>query len=193
MLRSQDTGTPERASQPVQPVPPPVPPRPVPPLPGTDLSGLDLPDLNDPEAMKRHFLEVLGQYVQEEYLPLPKTRWYQRFLRPRRRQYPDNGGEDPFPMEELCRKGRRHVFIERTIYQNSCQPTVPKRIYLCRRCGEVYRGLYPTRYGDVVGEDPIPDLAAEWKKRSKPSRKRWPLLLLVLGLALIVLSRLGGA
>ena len=137
-------------------------------------------------------MEVLGQHVREESLPLPKTRWHQRIFRPSPHWYPDNGGEDPFPMEEPCLKGRRHAFIERTIYQNSCQPTMPKRSFHCRRCGEVYRGSCPTRYGTVVGEGPISDLDAEWEKRGKPSRrKRWPLVLPGLLVLLLLLSRLG--
>lgn len=167
------------------PLPPPF-------LPKTGLSGLDLPDPDDPEALERHFWETLRDLAREESLPLPKTRWYQRFLRPRRRRYPDGGGEDPFPMEEPCVRGRRHAFIERSFQEASCLPTAPKRIYLCRKCGKVYRGFYPTRYGDIVGEDPISDLDAEWEKRGKPPRrKRWPLVLPGLLVLLLLLSRLG--
>ena len=179
-------GAPEPSPAPKDtPIPPPS-------LPKAGLSGLDLPDPNAPETLERHFWESLRDLAREESLPLPKTRWYQRFLRPRRRRYPDGGGEDPFPMEGPCVKGRRHAFIERSFQEDSCQPTVPKRIYLCRKCGKVYRGFYPTRYGDIVGEDPISDLDAEWEKRGQPSRrKRWPLVLPGLLVLLLLLSHLG--
>ena len=68
--------------------------------------------------------------------------------------YRTDSGEDIFEMKTPCIE-EDHKFVAYISHKAECVATRPTVTFKCRKCGKMYFGSYPYRYGNVVAEEEI--------------------------------------
>ena len=90
-----------------------------------------------------HFCPMCGTKVEPAH---PKDPFPHSYL------YQDTGGKDLFPMKEPCTTGQ-HEFVVHLTHKIACTGTpVNVEFSVCQKCGKMYFGSFPSRYGVVVAE-----------------------------------------
>ena len=90
-----------------------------------------------------HFCPMCGTKVEPAQ---PKDPFPHSYL------YQDTGGEDLFPMKVPCTTGQ-HEFVVHLTHKIACTGTpVNVEFSVCQKCGKMYFGSFPSRYGVVVAE-----------------------------------------